>query len=96
MENHLLDIVRFFICIVALTGGLDVMLKTDSDWLRRTAALLASLAIYFNYTLGSGLYLLLGSLIELLLASIGVGFVIVAALAIMVLPVIIIIHKLMH
>ena len=66
MEKRLLDIVRFFICIVALTGGLVVMLKTDNGWLRRTAALLASLAIYFNYALGSGLYLLLGSLIELL------------------------------
>lgn len=88
MEMHIIDIVRFATCILSFIIAIVAMIKADdNNAMRRLSALLAGVLIFFNEQIGSMVYLLIGSSIELLIATAGVGFVIVLTAVIMVLPI---------
>ena len=92
MEMHIIDIVRFATCILSLI----IAIVDDNNAMRRLSALLAGVLISFNEQIGSIVYLLIGSSIELLIATAGVGFVIVLTVVIMVLPILAVIRWLTH
>lgn len=97
MEMHIIDIVRFATCILSLIIAIVAMIKADdNNAMRRLLALLAGVLISFNEQIGSMAYLLIGSSIELLIATAGVGFVIVLTAVIMVLPILAVIRWLTH
>ena len=97
MEIHLIMIMRFLVCFIALVAGGVVVFKADDRaWMRRSAAVLGVAAVIFNEKIGSWLYLILGGLIESAIAFMGVGFVLILAAVIMLLPVIIVIRWLIH
>ena len=97
MEMHIIDIVRFATCILSLIISLVAMIKADYNHeMRRLSALLAGVLKLFNEQIGSMVYLLIGSSIELLIATAGVGFVIVLTAVIMVLPILAVIRWLTY
>lgn len=93
MELRILAIVRFAVCLLALVIGLIVMIRADDNaWLRRVTCLLVGLIVYFNHEIGRMLYLVIGSLLEMLIAVMGVGFVLCLGIVIMLFPVIAVIR----
>lgn len=97
MEYHIIEIVRFAVCILSLAGGLVVMIKSgDRNALRRITALLSIGLIYFNEQIGQLVYLALGSTIETLIASLGVVFVISLTAVIALFPIIAVVRWLTH
>lgn len=97
MEVHIINIVRFAVCMLALIIAVTAMIKADeNNAIRRLSAMLAAVLIYFNEVIGSMVYLLIGSAIETLIAAAGVGFVLVLAIVIMLLPLIAVIRWVTH
>lgn len=97
MEVHIINIVRFAVCMFALIIAVTAMIKADdNNAMRRLSAMLAAVLIYFNEEIGSMVYLLIGSAIETLIAAAGVGFVLVLAIVIMLLPLIAVIRWVTH
>ena len=97
MEMHLIMIMRFLVCFIALVAGGVVMFKADDRaWMRRSAAVLGVAAVIFNEKIGSWLYLLVGGLIESSIALMGVGFVLILAAVIMLFPLIFVVRWLIH
>lgn len=97
MEMHLIMIMRFLVCFIALVAGGVVMFKADDRaWMRRSAAVLGVAAVIFNEKIGSWLYLLVGGLIESSIALMGVGFVVILAAVIMLFPLIFVVRWLIH
>lgn len=97
MEAHIINIVRFETCLLVLITAIVAMLKAnDNNAMRRLSAALAAVIIYFNEQIGSMVYLTIGSTIEALIATAGVGFVIILVVVVMLLPFIIVIHWLTH
>lgn len=97
MEVHIINIVRFAVCMLALIIAVTAMIKADdNNAMRRLSAMLAAVLIYFNEEIGSMVYLLIGSAIETLIAAAGVGFVLVLAIVIMLLPLIAVIRWVTH
>lgn len=89
MEQHIIEIVRFAVCIVAILAAIVLMIKADdNNIMRRLAAAFAALLVYFNEQIGVMTYLLIGSTLETLIATMGVTFVIIIAVVIMILPVV--------
>lgn len=88
MEQHIIDVVRFGFCISSLAIAIAAMVKADdNNAMRRLTAALEALIIFFNEQIGQSVYLLIGSTIEVLIATIGLGFVLIAGIVIMLLPV---------
>ena len=97
MEMHLIMIMRFLVCFIALVAGGVVMFKADDRaWMRRSAAVLGVAAVLFNEKIGSWLYLVVGGLIESSIALMGVGFVVILAAVIMLFPLIFVVRWLIH
>lgn len=97
MEAHIIDIVRFATCLMALITAIAAMIKADdNNAMRRLSAVLAAVLIYFNEQIGAMVYLIIGSTIETLIATAGVGFILILAAVIMILPFIAIIRWLTH
>lgn len=97
MEMHLIMIMRFLVCFIALVAGGVVMFKADDRaWMRRSAAVLGVAAVIFNEKIGSWLYLVVGGLIESSIALMGVGFVVILAAVIMLFPLIFVVRWLIH
>ncbi len=89
MEEHIIDVVRYGVCVSTLIISVIAMFKADdNNAMRRLSALLGAILIFFNEEIGRITYLLIGSLIELWITLMGVGFVLIAGLIIMFLPVI--------
>lgn len=89
MEEHIIDVVRYGACVSTLIISVIAMYKADdNNAMRRLSALLGAVLILFNEEIGRITYLLIGSLIELWITLMGVGFVLIAGLIIMFLPVI--------
>lgn len=87
MEQHIIEIVRFAVCIMAILVAIVLMIKADNNnIMRRLAVAFAALLVYCNEQIGMMTYLLIGSTLETLMAVMGVTFVIVLAVVIMVLP----------
>lgn len=97
MEAHIISIIRFALYMTALIGGVILMVKADDRAaLRRITAVAAAAAVYFNEVLGAGAYLLIGSTLETLVAGMGVLFVLILIAVIVLLPVILAAHYLIH
>lgn len=97
MEAHIINIVRFATCMLALIIAVIAMIKADdNNAMRRLAAGLAAVLVYFNEQIGAMVYLLIGSTIETLIAVSGVGLVLILAAVIMLLPLIAVFRWLIH
>jgi hypothetical protein len=96
MEAHIINILRFGICMLTLVIAVSTMTRTKSAKLRRLTALLAAALIFFNERAGAAAYLIFGSLLEMTAAIIALGFVLAAGIMIMLLPVAGLIHWMKH
>lgn len=97
MEDHIIYIVRFAVCLLSLIIAIVLMIKADdNNAMRRLVAILTAIIVFFNEQIGEGVYLILISTIETLLALSGVGFILLAAVVVMLLPIIIFIRWLLH
>lgn len=97
MEAHIINIVRFAVCSLSLITAIVAMIKSDdNNAMRRLSAVLAAVLIYFNEQIGSMAYLTIGSTIEALVATAGVGFVLILAAVVMLFPFIGILRWLTH
>lgn len=97
METHIIEIVRFSVCVMAVLVSIMLMIKADdNNALRRLSAVLAAVLVYFNEQIGCVTYLLIGSAIETLIAVMGVIFVIILAVVIMIFPLIAIFKWTIH
>lgn len=87
MEQHIIDVIRFGFCISSLAIAVAAMVKADdNNAMRRLTAALEAVIIFFNEQIGQTVYLLIGSTIEVLIAMMGLGFVLIAGIVIMLLP----------
>lgn len=97
MEEHIIEIVRFLVCLSSVVAAVVVMIKVDdSDMARRLAAGLAAGVVLINRQIGALVYLLLGSILETLIAAMGVVFVIVLLAVIAIFPLIALIRWVIH
>lgn len=96
MEAHIINIMRFGICILTLAVSVRAMIRTASPKIRRLTAVLAAVLIFFNEKAGEAAYLVFGSLLEMTAAVVALGFVLVAGIMIMLLPVVGLIRWLTH
>ena len=87
---------RFGICILTLAVSVRAMIRTASPKIRRLTAVLAAVLIFFNEKAGEAAYLVFGSLLEMTAAVVALGFVLVAGIMIMLLPVVGLIRWLTH
>ena len=96
MEAHIINIMRFGICILTLAVSVRAMIRTASPKIRRLTAVLAAVLIFFNEKAGEAAYLVFGSLLEMTAAVVALGFVLVAGIMIMLLPAVGLIRWLTH
>lgn len=97
MEQHIIEIVRFAVCIMAILVASVLMVKADdNNIMRRLAVVFAALLVYFNEQIGVMTYLLIGSTLETLMAAMGVTFVIILAVVIMILPLVALFRWVIH
>lgn len=97
METHIINIIRFAVCICTLTIAVISMIKADdNNAMRRFSAALAGVLIYFSEKISVMIYLLIGSAIETLIAVSGVGFVLILAVVLMLLPLLAAFRWLVH
>lgn len=97
MEAHIIEIVRFLVCLSAVIVAVAVMIKLDdNDAVRRLTAALAAALIFFNQQIGVLAYLLLGSVLETLIAVMGVAFVVVLVAVIAFFPLVAMIRWVIH
>ena len=96
MEAHIINIMRFGICILTLGISVRAMIRTASPKIRRLTAVLAAVLIFFNEKAGEAAYLFFGSLLEMTAAVVALGFVLVAGIMIMLLPAVGLIRWLTH
>ena len=97
MEQHIIEIVRFAVCIIAILAAILLMVKADdNNIMRRLAVAFAVLLVYFNEQIGEMTYLLIGSTLEALMAAMGVMFVVVLAVTIMILPLVALFRWVIH
>ncbi len=91
MEAHLIDIIRFVICMLSLVTAAAVMIRADdNNVLRRIAPVTAAVPICFNMQIGEVVYQILCAILEAFLASMGLLFIVLAGFAVAIAPVIII------
>ena len=96
MEAHIINIMRFGICILTLAVSIRAMIRTASPKIRRLTAVLAAVLIFFNEKAGEAAYLVFGSLLEMTAAVVALGFVLIAGIMIMLLPAVGLIRWLTH
>lgn len=97
MEQHIIEIVRFAVCVMAILVASVLMVKADdNNIMRRLAVVFAALLVYFNEQIGVMTYLLIGSTLETLMAAMGVTFVIILAVVIMILPLVALFRWVIH
>ena len=60
MEQHIIEIVRFAVCILAILAAIVLMVKADdNNIMRRLAVAFAALLVYCNEQIGVMTYLLI-------------------------------------
>ena len=88
MNDHILDIIRFVLCVTAAAVTAAVMIRAGDDRIIRVlAAAVGAAVIGFSASLSRLVYLLIGSTIEAAMAVMGVGFILSVGVAIMLLPI---------
>jgi len=97
MEAHIIEIVRFLVCLSSVITAVAVMIKVDdNDMMRRLTAGMAAGVVLFNRQIGTLVYLLLGSVLETLIAGMGVVFVIVLLAVIALFPLVALTRWVIH
>lgn len=97
MQEHLILIVRYITCVVLTLLALVVIFKVGDNHLARLLmAALAAVLVYFNEEIGSVAYLMIGSTVEAMVATMGVLFVLILAAVLCLFPIIAVIHWLSH
>ena len=97
MEGHIIEILRFAVCIISILIAVILMIKADdNNAMRRLAVAFSVLVICFNEQIGVMTYLLLGSTIETIIAVMGVTFVVILAVVVMIFPVIALFRWVIH
>lgn len=97
MEVHIIEIVRFAVCIISILAAVILMIKADdNNAMRRLVAAFSVLLVYFNKQIGVMGYLLIGSTIETLIAAMGVTFVIILAAVVMLFPLVALFRWVIH
>ena len=92
MEYHLMFIVRMLCYLSAVILGSIFMIRLgDSPLGRRVAAAGFVAAVVFNQAISGVVYSLLASVLEVILGIMGFGFVLIAALVLMLLPIILVV-----
>ena len=68
MEQNIIEIVRFAVCILAILVAIVLMVKADdNNIMRRLAVAFAAFLVYCNEQIGVMTYLLIGSTLETLI-----------------------------
>ena len=97
MEAHIIEIVRFAVCIISILVAVILMIKADdNNAMRRLVVAFSVLLVYFNEQIGVMGYLLIGSTIETLVAAMGVTFVIILAAVVMLFPLVALFRWVIH
>lgn len=97
MEVHIIEIVRFAVCIISILAAVILMIKADdNNAMRRLVVAFSVLLVYFNEQIGVMGYLLIGSTIETLIAAMGVTFVIILAAVVMLFPLVALFRWVIH
>lgn len=97
MEAHIIEILRFIVYIVAILIAVALMIKAgDNNAMRRLSVAFAVLLVYFNEQISIMTYLIIGSILETLMAVLGVIFVVILAVTVMVLPLIALFKWVIH
>ncbi|MCD7748981.1 MAG: hypothetical protein LUH42_02905 [Oscillospiraceae bacterium] len=84
MEEYFVLLVRFVTCLSAVIGAVIIMVRADDNAAaRRLACALGFLVVLFNERIGYYVYLLFGSVLETLLVSTSLVFVILFTIALL-------------
>lgn len=97
LQQHLLLIVSFLLYILPTIIAIILMLKAeDRNWLRRIIVIVSFLIIYFNKNLSMVIFCIFGSIIESIVTMAGVVVFIALCIVLALLPIILVIHWLIH
>lgn len=97
LQEHLLLIVSFLLYILPTIIAIILMLKAeDRNWLRRIIVVVSVLLICFNRNLSIIIFCILGSAIESIVTMAGAVLFVVLCIVLALLPIIIVIHWLIH
>ena len=97
LQEHLLLIVSFLLYILPTIIAIMLMLKAeDRNWLRRIIVVVSFLLINFNKHLSMITFYIFGSIIESIVTIAGAVLFVVLCIVLAILPIIIIIHWLIH
>lgn len=97
MEAHIIEIVRFAVCIISILVAVVLMIKADdNNAMRRLALAFSALLVCFNEQIGAMGYLLIASTIETLIAAMGVTFVIILVAVVMLFPLVALFRWVIH
>ena len=97
LQEHLLLIVSFLLYILPTIIAIILMLKAeDRNWLRRIIVVVSVLITYFNRNLSIIIFCILGSAIESIVTMAGAVLFVVLCIVLALLPIIIVIHSLIH
>lgn len=97
LQQHLLLIVSFLLYILPTIIAIMLMLKAeDRNWLRRIIVVVSFLIIYCNKHLSMIAFYIFGSIIESIVTMAGAVLFVVLCIVLALLPVILIIHWLIH
>lgn len=97
MEMHIIEIVRFIVCIMSVFVAILLMIRADDNTaMRRLTVILAAVLVFFNRQIGYMTYLLIGSTLESIIAVMGVTFVLIIGLVIMLFPILALLKWIIH
>lgn len=97
LQQHLLLIVSFLLYILPTIIAIILMLKAeDRNWLRRIIVVVSVLITYFNRNLSIIIFCIFGSAIESIVTMAGAVLFVVLCIVLALLPIIIVIHWLIH
>lgn len=97
MEAHIIEIIRFIVYIVTILMAVALMIKADdNNAMRRLSVAFAVLLVCFNEQIGVMLYLLIGAILETVMAVMGMVFLVILAVTVMILPLIALFRWIFH
>lgn len=97
MEWHLYEIICFVTYILSVFLTVLFMKRADDEgYLRRLIAVIGLGTIYFNPQIGTAFYMILGSLLETILAMAGVSMLLITAVILAFFPFLLVIRWLIR
>lgn len=91
MEMHIMQIIRFVVYVITVLLAILLMKRADdNDWLRRGIMIISAIIILFNPKISTITYLVLGTTLETIMTTVGIGltiaFLLVLGLTIVIFP----------